>query len=153
MEEAKIMKVILTEDVKKLGSKGDVVDVADGYARNYLFPRGMAAEATKGKMKEIKEQEAKKERLESEKREEAEKLKSKIESEKFVLKVKAGEQGRLFGSVNTKDIAEAAAEKGYDIDKRKIELNDSIKNLGMHNVSVKLYDDITAELKIDVQEK
>jgi len=147
------MKVILTEDVKKLGSKGDVVDVADGYARNYLFPRGMAAEATKGKMKEIKEQEAKKERLESEKREEAEKLKSKIESEKFVLKVKAGEQGRLFGSVNTKDIAEAAAEKGYDIDKRKIELNDSIKNLGMHNVSVKLYDDITAELKIDVQEK
>ena len=153
MEEAKIMKVILTEDVKKLGSKGDVVDVADGYARNYLFPRGMAAEATKGKMKEIKEQEAKKERLESEKREEAEKLKSKIESEKFVLKVKAGEQGRLFGSVNTKDISEAAAEKGYDIDKRKIELNDSIKNLGMHNVSVKLYDDITAELKIDVQEK
>lgn len=147
------MKVILTEDVKKLGSKGDVVDVADGYARNYLFPRGMAAEATKGKMKEIKEQEAKKERLESEKREEAKKLKSKIESEKFVLKVKAGEQGRLFGSVNTKDIAEAAAEKGYDIDKRKIELNDSIKNLGVHNVGVKLYDDITAELKIDVQEK
>lgn len=147
------MKVILTEDVKKLGSKGDVVDVADGYARNYLFPRGMAAEATKGKMKEIKEKEAKKKRLESEKREEAEKLKSKIESEKFVLKVKAGEQGRLFGSVNTKDIAEAAAEKGYDIDKRKIELNDSIKNLGVHNVTVKLYDDITADLKIDVQEK
>jgi large subunit ribosomal protein L9 len=147
------MKVILREDVKKLGSKGDVVDVADGYARNYLFPRGMAAEATKGKMKEIKEQEAKKERLAAERREEAEKLKSKIESEKFVLKVKAGEQGRLFGSVNTKDIAEAAAEKGYDIDKRKIELDDSIKNLGVHNVNVKLYDDVTAELKVDVQEK
>ena len=147
------MKVILTEDVKKLGSKGDVVDVADGYARNYLFPRAMAAEATKGKMKEIKEKEAKKERLENEKREEAHKLKSKIESEKFVLKVKAGEQGRLFGSVNTKDIAEAASDKGYDIDKRKIELSDARKNLGMHNVTVKLFDDITAELKIDVQEK
>jgi len=147
------MKVILKEDVKKLGSKGDVVDVADGYARNYLFPRALAAEATKGKMKEIKEQEAKKKRLKSEKREEAEKLKSKLESEKFVLKVKAGEQGRLFGSVNTKDIAEAASEKGYNIDKRKIELNDSIKNLGVHNIKVKLYDDITAELKIDVQEK
>ncbi|MFW6000952.1 MAG: 50S ribosomal protein L9 [Halanaerobium sp.] len=147
------MKVILREDVKKLGSKGDVVDVADGYARNYLFPRGMAAEATKGKMKEIEEQEAKKERLAAERKEEAEKLKSKLESEKFVLKVKAGEQGRLFGSVNTKDIAEAAAEKGYDIDKRKIELDDSIKNLGVHNVNVKLYDDITAELKVDVQEK
>jgi len=147
------MKVILTEDVKKLGSKGDVVDVADGYARNYLFPRGMAAEATKAKMKEIKEQEAKKEREQAEKKEEAEKLKSKLESEKFVLKVKAGEQGRLFGSVNTKDIAEAASEKGYDIDKRKIELDDSIKNLGVHKVHVKLYDDIIAELKVEVQEK
>jgi len=147
------MKVILTEDVKKLGSKGDVVDVADGYARNYLFPRGMAAEATKTKMKEIEEKEAKKERIESEKREEAEKMKSKLESEEFVLKVKAGEQGRLFGSVNTKDIAEAAADKGYEIDKRKIELDDSIKNLGVHKVGVKLFEDVTAELKVKVEEK
>ncbi|RQD76819.1 MAG: 50S ribosomal protein L9 [Halanaerobium sp. MSAO_Bac5] len=147
------MKVVLTEDVKKLGSQGDVVDVADGYARNYLFPRGLAVEATKGKVKEIKEKEAKKARIKREKKEEAKKLKEKLEAEKFVLKVKAGESGRLFGSVNTKDIAETAAEKGYDIDKRKIELSDSIKTLGMHKVEVKLYDDISAELNIKVEEK
>ena len=147
------MKVVLTEDVKKLGSQGDVVDVADGYARNYLFPRSLAVEATKRKVKEIREKEAKKERIENEKKEEAKKLKAKLEAEKFLLKVKAGESGRLFGSVNTKDIAEAAAEKGYDIDKRKIELSDSIKTLGMHKVEVKLYDDITAELNVKVEEK
>lgn len=147
------MKVVLTEDVKKLGSKGDVVDAADGYARNYLMPRGLAVEATQQNIKELKEKEAKKNRLESEKREDANQLKSKLESEKFVVKVKAGDNGRLFGSVNTKDIAEAASEKGYDIDKRKIDLDDSIKSLGMHTVEVKIYDDITASLKINVKEK
>ena len=147
------MKVVLTEDVEKLGSKGDVVDVADGYARNYLFPRKLAVEATKQKIKELEEKEAKKNRLENEKREEANELKSELESEKFVIKVKAGENGRLFGSVNTKDIADAASDKGYDIDKRKIDLDDSIKSLGMHTVEVKLYDDITADLKINVKEK
>jgi len=147
------MKVVLTEDVKKLGSKGDVVDAADGYARNYLMPRGLAVEATQQKIKELEEKEAKKNRLESEKREDAQKLKSKLESEKFVIKVKAGENGRLFGSVNTKDIAEAAAAKGYDIDKRKIDLDDSIKSLGMHTVQTKIYDDIVANLKVNVKEK
>ena len=147
------MKVVLKEDVKKLGSKGDVVDAAPGYARNYLMPRGLAVEATKQKIKEMKEKEAKKNRLESEKREDANKLKNKLESEKFVIKVKAGENGRLFGSVNTKDIEEAADSKGYDIDKRKIDLDDSIKSLGMHTVEVKLYDDITANLKVNVKEK
>lgn len=148
-----MMKIVLREDVKKLGSKGDVVDAADGYARNYLIPRGLAVEATKQKIKELEEQEAKENRLESEKREDAEKLKSKLESEKFVIKVKAGDKGRLFGSVNTKDIAEAAADKGYDIDKRKIDLDDSIKSLGMHKVSVKIYDDISAGLKVNLKEK
>jgi large subunit ribosomal protein L9 len=147
------MKVVLTEDVKKLGSKGDVVEAADGYSRNYLMPRGLAVEATQQKIKEMKEKEAKKNRLENEKREDANKLKSKLESEKFEIKVKAGEKGRLFGSVNTKDIAEAASDKGYDIDKRKIQLDDSIKSLGMHTIEVKIYDDITALLKVNVKEK
>jgi large subunit ribosomal protein L9 len=147
------MKVVLTEDVKKLGSKGDVVEAADGYARNYLMPRGLAVEATQQKIKEMKEKEAKKNRLENEKRKDAKKLKSKLESEKFEIKVKAGEKGRLFGSVNTKDIAEAASDKGYNIDKRKIELDDSIKSLGMHTIDVKIYDDITASLKVNVKEK
>lgn len=147
------MKVILKKDVKKLGSKGDVVDAADGYARNYLFPRGLAVEATEGKMKQLKQKEQRKEKKEEQRRNEAEQLKEKLESEKFVVKVKAGESGRLFGSVTTKDIAEAAAEKGYDIDKRKIDLDDHIKTLGMHKIDVKIYNDISAELKISVQEK
>ncbi|ADO78210.1 50S ribosomal protein L9 [Halanaerobium praevalens] len=147
------MKVLLKKDVKKLGSKGEIIEAADGYARNYLMPRGLAVEATQQKIKEMKEKEAKKNRLESEKREDAKKLKSKIESEKFIIKVKAGDNGRLFGSVNTKDIAKAASDKGYDIDKRKIDLDDSIKSLGMHSIKVKLYDDITANLKINVKEK
>lgn len=147
------MKVVLTQDVKKLGSKGDVVDAADGYARNYLMPRGLAVEATQHKIKELKEKESKKNRLENEKRDDAKKQKSKLESEKFVIKVKAGENGRLFGSVNTKDIAKAAASKGYDIDKRKINLNDSLKSLGMHTIEVKLYSDITAQLKVNIKEK
>lgn len=147
------MKIVLRKDVKKLGLKGEVVEAADGYARNYLIPRGLAVEATKQKIKEIKEKEAKKNRLENEKRAEAKDLKSKLEAEKFVVKVKAGDNGRLFGSVNTKDIAEAAAANGYNIDKRKIELNDSLKSLGMHKVVVKLYDDIKADLKINIKEK
>lgn len=147
------MKVVLTKDVKKLGSKGDIVNAADGYARNYLLPRGLAVEATQGKLKELQEKEAKQERLEKEKREDALALKNKIEADKFVIKVKAGDNGRLFGSVNTKDIAKAASAKGYDIDKRKIELADSIKSLGMHKVTVKLYEDIAADLKINIQEK
>lgn len=147
------MKVVLTKDVKKLGSKGEVVEATDGYARNYLLPRGLAVEATQQKIKELKEKEAKQNRLENEKRADAKNLKSKLEAEKFVLKVKAGDNGRLFGSVNTKDIAEAAASAGYDIDKRKIDLDDSLKSLGMHKVVVKIYDDITADLKINIKEK
>ncbi len=146
------MEVILQKDVKKLGNQGDVVNVSDGYARNYLIPKGLAVEATSGKKKQIKQKERAQERKENQKTSEAKKMAQKMEAEKFVLSVKAGEKGRLFGSVTTMDIAEAVNKKGYDIDKRKIDLDENIKSLGTHKVSVKIYKDVTASLKIQVVE-
>ncbi len=144
------MKVILTQDVKKHGNKGDVVEVADGYARNYLLPRGLAEAATSGKVKQLKQKEKRKKRKENNKVQAAESLADKLESEKFTLKVKAGDSGRLFGSVTTKDIADKVAEAGYEIDKRKIDLDDHIKSLGMHKIDVKLYGKVFATLNIEV---
>lgn len=146
------MKIILKEDVDKLGSEGEVVDVADGYARNYLLPRGLAARATRGKLKEIKREQKRKKRKEKEKIKEAEKKSAELEEKKYVFKVKAGEQGRLFGSVTTKDIAEKVKEDGFDIDKRNIQLDDNIKSLGIHKVPVKIYGDVSATLKVEVNE-
>lgn len=146
------MEVILQKDVKKLGNEGDVVKVSDGYARNYLIPKGLAVEATSGKIKQLKQKEKARKKKEMEKIAEAEKMAQKMESEKFVLSVKAGENGRLFGSITTKDIAEAVKKAGYEIDKRKIDLDENIKTLGTHKVSVKIYKDVSATLKIQVVE-
>lgn len=146
------MKVILKEDVKKLGSKGEVVNVSDGYARNYLIPRGLVEVATEGGIKQLKQQEKARKKKKSEETSEAKEIASKLEKEKFVISVKAGEGGRLFGSVTTKDIADAVKKAGYSIDKRKIELSENIKSLGVHNIRVKLYEDVTANLRIQVVE-
>jgi len=146
------MKVILKEDVKNLGSKGDLVIVSDGYARNYLMPRGLAEVATEGGIKQIKQQEKARKKKKIEETSEAKEIASKLEKEKFVISVKAGEGGRLFGSVTTKDIADAVKKAGYSIDKRKIVLSENIKSLGVHNIRVKLYKDVTANLRIQVVE-
>lgn len=146
------MKVILKEDVKKLGKKGKVIKVADGYGRNYLIPRGLAEEATNSNINELKHKKKVEAKKEEEQRKEASKLAANLEKEKYVISVKAGENGRLFGSVTTKDIAETVKKAGYKIDKRKINLNDHIKSLGVHNVNVKVYEDITATLKVQVVE-
>ncbi|MFW6034815.1 MAG: 50S ribosomal protein L9 [Halothermotrichaceae bacterium] len=130
------MKVILTKDVKKLGNKGDIVKVSGGYARNFLIPKGMAKEATDGNVSHLKHKKKIKKRKENEKVEEARKMADDLEKKTFEFSVKAGENGRLFGSVTTKDIAEKAKKAGYDIDKRKIDLDDHIKSLGVHKVSV-----------------
>ena len=147
------MKVILKEDVKNLGSKGDVVNVSDGYARNYLIPRGLAEIATEGGLKQLQMQEKAREKRKLEEATEAKEIAAKLEKEKFVIKVKAGEGGRLFGSVTTKDIADVVKKAGYNIDKRKIELSENIKSLGLHKIKVKLYEDITADLTIQVAEE
>ncbi|MFP4016001.1 MAG: 50S ribosomal protein L9 [Halanaerobiales bacterium] len=146
------MKVILRKDVKKLGSKGDIVKVSDGYARNYLIPKGMADEATAGNLNQLKHKEKVQQRKEAENIAEAKEMAGKLEKEKFVISVKAGENGRLFGSVTTKDIADTVNKAGYKIDKRKIDLDEHIKSLGVHNIKVKLYQDVEANLKIQVVE-
>ncbi|AZO93545.1 50S ribosomal protein L9 [Halocella sp. SP3-1] len=146
------MKVILKSDVKKLGSKGDIVKVSDGYARNFLMPKGLAEEATQSNLNELKHKEKIQERKYKENLTEAEELASKLEEKDFVIAVKAGENGRLFGSVTTKDIAKAVKKEGFKIDKRKIDLSDHIKSLGVHKVKVKIFKDVEATLKVKVVE-
>ncbi|QTL99817.1 50S ribosomal protein L9 [Iocasia frigidifontis] len=146
------MKVILKSDVKKLGSKGDIVKVSDGYARNFLMPKGLAEEATQSNLNELKHKEKIQERKYKENRAEAEELASKLAEKDFVIAVKAGENGRLFGSVTTKDIAKAVKKEGFKIDKRKIDLSDHIKSLGVHKVKVKIFKDVEATLKVKVVE-
>ncbi|TJX67699.1 50S ribosomal protein L9 [Soehngenia saccharolytica] len=145
------MKVILLQDVKGLGKAGDLVNSKDGYARNFLFPKNLAIEANEENLKkweERKKEEAKKIQQEIEA---ANELKEKLENLTVTLKVKTGSQGRLFGSITALDVANNLKEQyGIDIDKRKIELKENIKSLGNFEAEVKLYQDITAKLKINV---
>lgn len=146
------MEIILREDVDKLGASGDVIEVADGYARNYLIPRGYAVRATESEKKRLKHEIERAEKRKAERTGQAQELKSKLEDERFIFPVKAGENGKLFGSVTTMDIADQAEEKGYELDKRNISLDDNIKELGVHKVPVKLFDDIYANLIVEVVE-
>ncbi|MBS4534416.1 50S ribosomal protein L9 [Clostridium sp. D2Q-14] len=148
------MKVILLENVKGLGKKGDLVNAKDGHARNYLLPRGLAKEATEGSVKQLKEQKKAKKIRKDEEIKEAKKLAEKISNLTVEIKSRSGEGGRLFGSVTTKDIATALQKQHkIKIDKRKIYMNDNIKSLGITIVKVKVYTDITAELKVHVVEE
>jgi large subunit ribosomal protein L9 len=145
------MKVILLQDVKKLGQKGDVVEVAAGYGRNYLLPRGLAKEATPGNLREleaVKRQQAEKQ---SKELEEARMLAAKLSGETVSIRVKSGEKGKLFGSVTSKEIAETiSAQFGEEIDKRKVELPEAIKTLGDFPVKIKLHPQAVAELTVRV---
>ncbi|EOD00027.1 50S ribosomal protein L9 [Caldisalinibacter kiritimatiensis] len=148
------MKVILLKDVKSLGKKGDIVNAKDGYARNFLIPRGLAKEATEGNVKVVEEQKAAKKLREKEKREEAQKLADKISNLTVKIKSKAGENGKLFGSITTKDIAQALNKQHkIKVDKRKIVMDNNIKSLGARYVEVKVYPQITAKLKVEVVEQ
>lgn len=146
------MKLILLKDAKGLGKKGDIINAKDGYARNFLIPKGVAKEATEGNMKVAKEQnEAKKIRKEEELND-AKKLAEKISSLTVEIVSKAGENGKLFGSITSKDVA-AYLNKQHKIkiDKRKIEM-DNIKTLGYTNANVKVYPNVSASLKVHVKE-
>lgn len=147
------MKVILLEDVKSLGKKGQIVNVNDGYARNFIFPKKLGLEATNKNLNDLKLQNANKEKLAQEALEAAQELAKKIEAGKVVVSIKVGEGGRTFGSVSTKEIAqEVKKQMGYDIDKKKIQLKDTIKTLGTHIVPIKLHQKVVAELKVNVTE-
>jgi large subunit ribosomal protein L9 len=145
------MKVILLKEVKGMGKEGDLVNSKDGYARNYLIPRNIAIEATSEnlrKWEEAKKQEAAKKKQELE---EANALKERLEKLTVEVKAKGGSGGRLFGSITSQDIAAALKEQhGVDIDKRKIEMKDNIKNAGAAEVDLKLYPEVSAKLKVNV---
>jgi len=148
------MRVILLQDVKNLGKKNEVVDVAGGYARNFLLPKKLAIEASKGKVKEIKEK--KKIAKEKEKKNitEARAMAEKMEGLKVTIGAKTGDTGKLFGSVGSKDIAEVLNKKyGFKIDKRKIELKEAIKELGVYPAVVKIYPSIKAKIIVEVVKK
>lgn len=148
------MKVILLEDVKSLGKKGEVVNVNDGYARNLLFKKNLGIKATKQNLNDLKLQKQNNDKLEAERLEEAKKLAKELEEKEVVLAIKTGSDGRVFGSVSTKEIAEAAKEQlGYELDKKKMHLKDAIKSIGTFHVPVKLHPKVTVELKVVVKEK
>lgn len=148
------MKVILLEDVKSLGKKGEVVNVNDGYARNLLFKKNLGIEPTKQNLNDLKLQKQNNDKLEAERLQEAKDLAKELERKEVVLAIKAGSDGRVFGSVSTKEIAEAAKEQlGYELDKKKMQLKEAIKSIGTFQVPVKLHPKVTAQLKVVVKEK
>ncbi|ASI36819.1 MULTISPECIES: 50S ribosomal protein L9 [Exiguobacterium] len=146
------MKVILLQDVKGQGKAGDVKEVADAYANNVLFKKKLARPATTGNLKQHEAHERKAAEQAKQALLDAEALKEKIEKETIVVSTKAGEGGRVFGSVTSKQIAEALKSMGYKIDKRKIELEHPIKALGFTKVPLKLHNEVTATLNVQVKE-
>ena len=148
------MKVILKEDVKSLGKKGQIVEVSDGYARNFILKKGKGVEATSKNLNDLKLQKANEDKIAQENYEAAEELGKKIEAGQIQVSIKTGEGGKAFGSVSSKEIAEEAkSQLGLDIDKKKIQLKETIKTLGTHNVPVKLHPKVTVELKVVVTEE
>ncbi len=147
------MKVILLEDVKKLGKKGEVIEVSDGYARNYVLPKKLGVEASGKNMNDLKLQKANKEKIEKENLEAAKVMAEQMEKEQVVVSIKSGEGGRTFGSVSSKEIAQSYKEQcGKEIDKKKIVLPEPIKSLGVYEVNVKLHPSVTGKLKVKVTE-
>ena len=147
------MKVILLQDVKSLGKKGEIVNVNDGYARNFILPKKMGVEATGKNLNDLKLQKNNEKKVAQEQLEAAKVLAEKLGQGKVELAIKVGEGGRAFGSVSSKEIAAAVKEQmGLDVDKKKIQLKETIKSLGTHIVPVKLHPEVTAELKVTVKE-
>ena len=147
------MKVILLEDVKSLGKKGDIVNVSDGYARNAILPKKLGIEATSKNLNDLKLQNQHADKVAAENLENAKELAKTVEKPKVVVKIKAGEGGKIFGSVSTKEIAQAAKEQtGLELDKKKMHLPDGIKALGTYEVPVKLHPQVTAKLTVQVVE-
>ena len=147
------MQVVLLEDVKSLGKKGQVVKVNDGYARNFILPKKLGVEATPQNLNQLKQQKAYEAKVAAEQLAEAKALGEELSKVSVKLAVKVGEGGRLFGAISSKEIAQAAKEQcGLELDKKKIVLPEPINTLGTHTVPVKLHRDVTAELKVEVTE-
>ena len=147
------MKVILLENVKSLGKKGEIVNVNDGYARNFILPKKLGVEATGKNLNDLKLQKNNEKKVAQENLDAAKELAAELSAGKVELAIKVGEGGRTFGSVSSKEIAVAVKDQmQLDIDKKKIQLKESIKSLGTHIVTVKLHPEVSAELKVVVKE-
>ena len=147
------MKIILLQDEKKLGKKGDIIEASEGYARNYILPKKIGVEATPKNMNDLKLQKANESRIAQEQLDAAKALAELLETKQVILKIKAGEGGKAFGSVSSKEIAAAYKEQhDLEIDKKKIQLPESIKNFGSYEVSVKLHPQVTGKLNVKVME-
>jgi large subunit ribosomal protein L9 len=144
------MEIILREDVERLGSRGQVVKVADGYARNFLLPKRLAVAASDSNRKIVEQERQAHLRREAKQKGEAEDLSKLLSGVTVIIAQKAGENDQLFGSVTSKDVAEALAQKNYTIDRRKIQLDEPIKHLGEFKIPVRLHRDVTAEVTVQV---
>lgn len=148
------MKIILLEDVKNLGKKGQIIDANDGYARNYILPKKLGVEATGKNLNDLKLQKANEEKIAKEQLEAAQAFAKEMESKEVIVKMKGGEGGKVFGSVSTKEIAQAAKSQcGMELDKKKIQLAEAIKSFGVYEVTVKLHPKVSGKLKVKVQEE
>lgn len=148
------MKVILLEDVKSLGKKGEIVDVNDGYARNFILPKKKGVEATSQNLNDLKLQKQNDEKIAQEKLDEAKALAEELATKEITVYVKAGVEGKVFGSVSTKEIAmETKNQLDYEIDKKKIVMPEDMKQVGTYTVNIKLHRDVTANLRVKVEAK
>ncbi|HZQ69760.1 MAG TPA: 50S ribosomal protein L9 [Terriglobales bacterium] len=147
------MEVILKEDVNKLGSRGDVVKVAEGYGRNYLLPRKLAIEATAGNKAVIDQMKAAAVRRSAKEKTQAEELAKQFDGVSVSFQRRSGEHDQLFGSVTSSDIGDALAKKGFNVDRRKIQLHEPLKTLGEFTVPLKLHKDVTTHLKVTIEKE
>lgn len=145
------MKVILKEDVKDLGQIGEMLNVKDGYARNFLLPRGLAVEANPKNIRELEHEKRQIQELVKKAKTGAEALASKLTAQSIVIRAKAGEEDKLFGAVTAMDIAEALKKEGVELDRKRIVLDEPIKRLGSYKVSVKLHPEVTAQVAVNVE--
>lgn len=147
------MKLILQQEVKKLGKKGDIIEVSEGYARNFLLPQKLAIPATNSNVNVVKQQKAAEERKQQRVLDEAKVMAAQMAKIEVTVSVKTGEGGKLFGSVTSKDIADAIqAQHNIEIDKRKIELKDAIKSLGTYPVTIKIHPEVNTQIQVHITE-
>lgn len=141
------MKVILRKNFDQLGKVGEIVNVKDGYARNFLIPRGVAYQATQGNIRALEEEKKQIQKREAKELEEAQKLAAEMEKVSVTIPVKVGEEEKIFGTVTSQMIVDSLKEKGFEVDKRKVEITEPIKSLGIYSVAVKLHSNVTATVK------
>lgn len=147
------MKVIFLKDVKGQGKKGDIKEISEGYAQNFLFPRGLARPATDGNVKNLEQINLSEQKKKAQEKADAEQLGKVLEETTVTIKAKSGEGGRLFGAITSKQIAEALEKLKHKVDKRKIELHDPIRSLGTMHVTIKLHPEVKTQVKVQIVEE